>query len=83
MTVSEEHLQSLFSQLQKRMVDNGDWDRWGSNYRSRSNFRLNMSLIPSRILLTLTRELNEAGWIDEVKSQSKGQYTTFSLCTPR
>ncbi|KAF9784764.1 hypothetical protein BJ322DRAFT_1109473 [Thelephora terrestris] len=50
MTVSEEQLQSLFAQLQKRMVDNGDWDK---------------------ILLTLTRELNEAGWIDEVKNQCK------------
>ncbi|KAF9649707.1 hypothetical protein BDM02DRAFT_3186064 [Thelephora ganbajun] len=50
MVVTEDQLQSLFVQLQKRMVDNGDWDK---------------------ILLTLTRELNEAGWIDEVKGQSK------------
>lgn len=32
-----------------------------------------------RILLTLTRELNEAGWIDEVKSQSKGLYPHFTI----
>lgn len=32
-----------------------------------------------RILLTLTRELNEAGWIDEVKSQSKGPCSLSSL----
>jgi hypothetical protein len=32
-----------------------------------------MTLGSPRILLTLTRQLNEAGWIDEVKSQSKGQ----------
>jgi hypothetical protein len=70
MTVSEEHLQSLFSQFQKCMVDNGDWDKQDSN-PSHSKFCLNLSAMPSRILLTLTRELNEAGWIDEVKSQSK------------
>jgi hypothetical protein len=36
-----------------------------------------------RILLTLTRELNEAGWIDEVKSQSKGLHPRFTIVIER
>lgn len=40
MTVSEEQLQSLFVQLQKRMVDNGDWDKWDPNPCQARNFVL-------------------------------------------
>lgn len=74
-TLSE--LDSLFHQLRRRMVESGEWDRYGPFApRCRSIPSVNHYRI--RILLQLRYQLRDAGWLDSTRAQMLG----VSLLSP-
>jgi hypothetical protein len=64
-TLSE--LDGLFHQLQRRMVESGEWDRYGlwdvARWLKTDCFR---------ILLQLRYQLRDAGWLDSTHAQMLG-----------
>ncbi|TFY73948.1 hypothetical protein EWM64_g10064 [Hericium alpestre] len=50
MRTTEVDVDALYSKVQKRLVESGEWDR---------------------ICLLLSYKLNNAGWVDDVRNQSK------------
>ena len=70
-TLSE--LDGLFHQLQRRMVESGEWDRYGLFKRSRMFAQWLKQLTPVfRILLQLRYQLRDAGWMDSTHAQMLG-----------
>ena len=66
-------LDSLFHQLQRRMVESGEWDRYAGRFTtqlpgvSRVTFNFNF-----RILLQLRYQLRDSGWMDSTRAQMLG-----------
>lgn len=67
-TISE--LDTLFHQLQRRMIESGEWER--CDFFSRSGRSQLNSLIVCRILLQLRYQLNDAGWLDSTRAHTLG-----------
>jgi enhancer of yellow 2 transcription factor len=78
MPVAETEL-SLYTQLRQSLVESGEWDQYV--------FLATWLVCPGlmrlwiRIQSVMRARLNEMGWIDEVKSESKGN-VHVSLITP-
>jgi hypothetical protein len=68
-TATPSELDGLFHQLQRRMVESGEWDRY-VRVIARSQ-GLNS---PVRILLQLRYQLRDSGWMDSTRAQMLGLY---------
>jgi hypothetical protein len=70
-TLSE--LDGLFHQLQRRMVESGEWDRYGPlDVPGCLLNGLNNSALVFRTLLQLRYQLRDAGWMDSTHAQMLG-----------
>ena len=66
-------LDGLFHQLQRRMVESGEWDRYGLFKLSRMFAQwLKQLTVVFRILLQLRYQLRDAGWMDSTHAQMLG-----------
>lgn len=69
-TLSE--LDGLFHQLQRRMVESGEWDRYDLQTFSDVAQWLTQPTLVLRILLQLRYQLRDAGWMDSTHAQMLG-----------
>ncbi len=70
----------LYAQIQRRMIESGEWDRYDlEQFDDLRPVRLN---IFSRISALFSHQLNETGWTDDMHHRSKGEFTSFILRLP-
>lgn len=69
-TLSE--LDGLFHQLQRRMVESGEWDRYDLWAFPDVAQWLKRPTLVFRILLQLRYQLRDAGWLDSTHAQMLG-----------
>ena len=62
-------LDAFYTQLRRRMIETGEWDR--SVVVALLLICWLLSTVLSRIMFALSSKLNEDGWIDELKDHSK------------
>ena len=72
-TATPSELDGLFHQLQRRMVESGEWDRYVRVYSLRG-IRSQGLNSPVRILLQLRYQLRDSGWMDSTRAQMLGLY---------
>ena len=78
-TLSE--LDGLFHQLQRRMVESGEWDRYDPlNVPGCFLNGLNDFTLVFRILLQLRYQLRDAGWMDSTHAQMLGASVRLWFC---
>jgi enhancer of yellow 2 transcription factor len=66
------NVDALYTQLQRRLIENGEWDRYVQLASYSLRFGVASSLIDRRILSLLANRLNESGWTDDLRHRSKG-----------
>ena len=72
---SKNDTEALYAQVQRRLVESGEWDRWAP-FRcfccSHSRILTNAIFDIESIQLILMNKLNESGWTDDLRHTSKG-----------